>query len=193
MVTFSALVVWNLIQGKLKPSTRQDLVRAIVKWSLCLVWHSMYLDSYQIMPPSQPHYACWRNRTHLGMGARRTKSIEWAERSPCWRSSYVLFWPQSLSMPVHLVLVVFWYKRVKFLFMQVVPWVMLKAATPKWRETLAVVWEVEHFLPHVYGAQFSVITGHKSVIGIFKNHKQTSLQIERWKLWLMPYDCQLIY
>ena len=101
--------------------------------------------------------------------------------------------PQSLSMPVHLVLVVFWYKRVKFLFMQVVLWVMLKAATPKWRETLAVVWEVEHFLPHVYGAKFSVITGHKSVIGIFKNHKQTSLQIERWKLWLMPYDCQLIY
>ena len=58
---------------------------------------------------------------------------------------------------------------------------------------LAVVWGVEHFHLYVYGAQFSVITDHKPLIGIFKNHKQTSPRIERWKLRLMPYDCQLIY
>jgi len=45
----------------------------------------------------------------------------------------------------------------------------------------------------VYGAQLSVITDHKPLIGIFKNHKQTSLRIERWKVRLMPYDSQLIY
>ena len=42
------------------------------------------------------------------------------------------------------------------------------------REMLAVVWDVEHFHPYVYGAQFSVVTDHKPLIGIFKNHKQTS-------------------
>jgi len=61
------------------------------------------------------------------------------------------------------------------------------------REMLAVVWGVEHFHLYVYGAQFSVITDHKPLIGIFKNHTQTSPGIERWKLRLMPYDCQLIY
>ena len=50
------------------------------------------------------------------------------------------------------------------------------------RETLVVVWGVEHFYLHVYGAQFSVITDHRPLIGIFKNHKQTSLRIEWWKL-----------
>ena len=61
------------------------------------------------------------------------------------------------------------------------------------REMLAVVWGVEHFHLYVYGAQFSVITDHKPLIGIFKNHKQISPRMERWKLRLMPYDCQLIY
>jgi len=58
---------------------------------------------------------------------------------------------------------------------------------------VAVVWGVKHFHLYVYGAQCSVITDHKSLTGIFKNHRQTSLQIERLKLRLMPYDCQLIY
>ena len=61
------------------------------------------------------------------------------------------------------------------------------------REMLAVVWGVEHFHLYVYGAQFSVITDHEPLLGIFKNHRQTSPRIERWKLRLMPYDCQLIY
>ena len=61
------------------------------------------------------------------------------------------------------------------------------------RETLAVVWSVEHFHLYVYGTQFSVVTDHKPLIGIFKNHKQTPARIERWKLRLMPYDCKLIY
>ena len=61
------------------------------------------------------------------------------------------------------------------------------------REMLAVVWGVDHFHLYVYGAQFSVVTDHKPLIGIFKNHKQTSARIERWKLRLMPYDCKLIY
>ena len=49
------------------------------------------------------------------------------------------------------------------------------------REMLAVVWGVEHFHLYVYGAQFSVITDHKPLIGIFKNHKQTSPRMERFE------------
>ena len=61
------------------------------------------------------------------------------------------------------------------------------------QEMLAVVWGVGHFHLHVYGSQFSVVTDHKPLIGIFKTHKQTSVRIERWKLRLKPYDCKLIY
>ena len=59
------------------------------------------------------------------------------------------------------------------------------------REMLAVVWAAQQF--HLYGAQFSIITDHKSLIGIFSNHKQASARIERWKLRLMPYDCKLTW
>ena len=58
---------------------------------------------------------------------------------------------------------------------------------------LAVVWAAEHFHLYVYGAQFSIITDHKPLIGIFSNCKQASARFERWKLRLMPYDCKLIY
>ena len=61
------------------------------------------------------------------------------------------------------------------------------------REMLATVWGAEHFHLYVYGAQFSIITDHKPLLGIFKSHKQTSARIDRWKLRLMPYDCQLLY
>ena len=69
----------------------------------------------------------------------------------------------------------------------------VESRTPKQREMLAVVWGVEHVHLYVYGTLFSVITDHKPLTGIFKNHNQTSARIERWKLRLMPYDCQLIY
>jgi len=58
---------------------------------------------------------------------------------------------------------------------------------------LAVVWAAEHFHLYVYGAQFTIITDHKPLIGIFSNHKQASARTKRWKLRLMPYDCNLIY
>lgn len=58
---------------------------------------------------------------------------------------------------------------------------------------LAVVWAAEHFPFYVYGAQFTIITDHEPLIGIFSNHKQASARIERWKLRLMPCDCNLIY
>ena len=61
------------------------------------------------------------------------------------------------------------------------------------REMLAVAWPAEHFHLYVYGAQFSIITDHKPLIGIFSNRKQAPARFERWKLRLMPYDCKLIY
>ena len=60
-------------------------------------------------------------------------------------------------------------------------------------EMLAVVWPAEHFHLYVYGAQISIITDHKPLIGIFSNRKQAPARFERWKLRLMPYDCKLIY
>ena len=61
------------------------------------------------------------------------------------------------------------------------------------REMLAVVWAAEHFHLYVYGSKFHIITDHKPLLGIFKSNKPTSTRIDRWKLRLMPYDCQLFY
>ena len=58
---------------------------------------------------------------------------------------------------------------------------------------LAVVWAAEHFHLYVYGSKFHIITDHKPLLGIFKSNKPTSTRINRLKLRLMPYDCQLFY
>ena len=58
---------------------------------------------------------------------------------------------------------------------------------------LATVWGTERFHLYVYGAKFSIVTDYKPLIGIFDDHKLTSTRIDRWKLRLMPYNCELIY
>ena len=61
------------------------------------------------------------------------------------------------------------------------------------REILAVIWAIEHYHLYLYGAKFTVITDHKPLLGIFKSQKPTSARIDRWKLRLMPYDCEVVY
>ena len=61
------------------------------------------------------------------------------------------------------------------------------------REMLAVVWGVEHFHLYVYGSTFTVITDHKPLLGIFKTQNPATPRMDRWKLRLMSYDCQLFY
>ena len=63
------------------------------------------------------------------------------------------------------------------------------------REMFAVEWRVErsHLYMYVHDAQFSVIIDQKPLIGMFRSHKHAPLRIERWKLRLMPHDCQLFY
>ena len=61
------------------------------------------------------------------------------------------------------------------------------------REMLAVVWVTEHYHLYLYGAKFTVINDHKPLLGIFKSHKPTSPRIDRWKLRLMPYNCEIKY
>ena len=61
------------------------------------------------------------------------------------------------------------------------------------REMLGVVWAAEHFQLYLYGSEFTIATDHKPLLGIFNSHKPTSGRIDRWKLRLIPYNCQLIY
>ena len=61
------------------------------------------------------------------------------------------------------------------------------------RETLRVVWAVEHSHLYLYGSEFIIATDQKPLLGIFNGHKPTLARIDRWKLRLMPYNCQLIY
>ena len=66
---------------------------------------------------------------------------------------------------------------------------------------LAVVWGVFHLSPlclrhfhlYVYGSHFQINTDHKPLLGIFKTQKPATPRMDRWKLSLMPYNCQLQY
>ena len=49
------------------------------------------------------------------------------------------------------------------------------------REMLAVIWAIEHYHLYLYGAKFPM------------SQKPTSARIDRWKLRLMPYDCEILY
>ena len=61
------------------------------------------------------------------------------------------------------------------------------------REMLAAVWGVEKFHLFVYGSTFDVITDHKPLLGILPSHKPTSARMDRWKLRLAPYNCNIVY
>ena len=61
------------------------------------------------------------------------------------------------------------------------------------KEMLGVVWAVKHFHIYLYGAQFTIVTDHQPLLGIFRSHKATSVRIDRWKLRLMPYNYHLVY
>jgi hypothetical protein len=61
------------------------------------------------------------------------------------------------------------------------------------REMLAVIWAIEHYHLYLYGTTFTIVTNHKPLLGIFKSQKPTSARIDRWKLRLMPYSCEVVY
>ena len=61
------------------------------------------------------------------------------------------------------------------------------------REVLAIVWALDHFHLYLYGSEFTIVTDHKPLLGIFKSHKPISARMDRWKLRLMPYNCHLVY
>ena len=61
------------------------------------------------------------------------------------------------------------------------------------REMLVIVWDLEHFHLYFYGSEFTIMTDPKPLLGIFNNHNPTSARMDRWKLWLMPYNCHLVY
>ena len=61
------------------------------------------------------------------------------------------------------------------------------------REFLAIVYGVEHFHLYLFGSKFTVTTDHKSLVGIISSSKPATARIERLRLRLMPYECDLQY
>lgn len=123
-------MIWNPIQRKLKPSAKQVKISTTSEVStlhgaVCILIRTRLCHHHN---PSVPADATEHSLQMSSNGTTRTKSIEWVERTRCWRFSYVLFWSKKED---RLVLVIFWYKKAKFLVMQVVPWVVLRAAIPK--------------------------------------------------------------
>ena len=61
------------------------------------------------------------------------------------------------------------------------------------REMLAVVFGIEHFHIYLYGADFTVFTDHKPLLGMIKSQKPATARIDRWRLRMMPYNFNLKY
>ena len=62
------------------------------------------------------------------------------------------------------------------------------------REALAVVWACEHFHLYLFGQNFTVISDHKPLEGIFNRPmSRTNVRIERWCIRLQSYDFVLRY
>ena len=58
-------------------------------------------------------------------------------------------------------------------------------------ELLGVVWSVEHFKNYLYGKEFTVITDHRALLSILKEHrsnKSYNSRLSRWVDRLLPYQ-----
>jgi hypothetical protein len=62
------------------------------------------------------------------------------------------------------------------------------------REALAVTWGCIHFHLYLFGAAFTIVTDHKSIVSLFNNvHSKPSVRMERWILKLQQYTYQVVY
>ena len=62
------------------------------------------------------------------------------------------------------------------------------------RESLAIVYGIEHFHIYLYGHEFTLITDHKPLELIYRNPKsRSSARLERWCLRLQDYTFQVKY
>ena len=64
-------------------------------------------------------------------------------------------------------------------------------------EGLAVIFGVSEFHKYIYGREFTIITDHKPLLGLFKEDRAISLtgsvRVQRWALVLASYHYQLVY
>jgi len=62
------------------------------------------------------------------------------------------------------------------------------------REALSVYWAIKHFLLYLYGANFTIVTDHKLLEGIFnKPHSKPPARIEWWTLGFQQYTFKTRY
>ena len=55
------------------------------------------------------------------------------------------------------------------------------------KEALALVWSCERFHVYLYGADFDLLTDHKTLEFIFSPMSKLNARIERWMLRLQSY------
>ena len=58
-------------------------------------------------------------------------------------------------------------------------------------ELLGVVWSIEYFKNYLYGKEFTVITDHRALLSILKEHrsnKSYNSRLSRWVDRLLPYQ-----
>ena len=61
-------------------------------------------------------------------------------------------------------------------------------------ELLGVVWSIEYFKNYLYGKEFSIITDHRALLSILKEHrlnKSYNSRLSRWVDHLLPYQFKI--
>ena len=61
-------------------------------------------------------------------------------------------------------------------------------------ELLGVVWSIEYFKNYLYGKDFSIITDHRALLSILKEHRSNKSYNSRLSLWvdrLLPYQFKI--
>ena len=65
------------------------------------------------------------------------------------------------------------------------------------KEDLALVFAVKKFHHYLFGHRFTMMTGHKPLLGLFAVNKgipdRSAARIARWALMLSGYDYNLVY
>lgn len=60
------------------------------------------------------------------------------------------------------------------------------------RETLAILWSINHFRPYLYGRKFKIATDHRPLVWLF-SVKDPGSRLIRWRLKMEQYNYEIIY
>ena len=59
------------------------------------------------------------------------------------------------------------------------------------KELAAIVWQIKHFRPYLYGRKFKIVSDHKPLIWIL-SVKDPGSRLSKWRMKLEKYDYEIV-